>query len=182
VVITFIQYLLVLTAVPFRAYTIVQPLTEFPSVQVPPYVVKEKFIQNLSECHVVKIRTSTQGLTCAVTETFIPNQIATVVVDLVPIIQDLIFVAMETSAMRPADARIVVELRTTTQVPNVVAMASCRVHHPVIIAVVPPCIGILHRFAATTMSDQSHTHPTPDAVSQPSMTREAACATAVISF
>lgn len=102
--------------------------------------------------------------------------------DLVPIMLDLMFVAMETSSVCTADAGIVVELRITIKNPNFVAMASCTVNHPVMTVVVPPCTGILHRFAATTMSDQSHTHPTPDAVSQPSMTREAACAAAVISF
>ena len=99
---------------------------------------------------VVKI--TIQAFTFAVTGTFIPNQIITIAVDPIPTIVGPMFVVVETSKVDPVAAPLVVEAIVSTQVLNVAAMASCTVHHLVIIAVVPSCIGLLHMFAATTTS------------------------------
>jgi hypothetical protein len=112
----------------------------------------------------------TPALSSVVTETFIPNQVAIIAVDPSPTTVVLMFAAMESFSVNPADADIVVEATITIQVPSGVAVASCKVHHPVIIAVVPLYIGLLHRFAATITSNQNRIHPTLAAVAQISIT------------
>ena len=112
----------------------------------------------------------TPALSSVVTETFIPNQVAIIAVDPSPTTVVLMFAAMESFSVNPADADIVVEATITIQVPSGVAVASCEVHHPVIIAVVPLYIGLLHRCAATITSDQNRIHPTLAAVAQISIT------------
>jgi hypothetical protein len=118
----------------------------------------------------------TQVLTFAVTEIFIPNQVATIAVDPIPTIVDLTSVAVVTSAVNPADAPLVVEAIVTTPDHNVVAVASCRVHHLVIAAVVPHCIAILHIFVAITTSAENPIHPTLAAVVTVFITKIASCA------
>ena len=122
----------------------------------------------------------TQILTFVVTEIFISNQVATPAVDHIPTTLDLMFVAMETSAVNQAGESIVAEATITTQVLNVAAVANCTVHHLVIIAVAPQCIGILHIFAATTTSYLGHIHPIPAAVPRILTTPEATCVAVVI--
>ena len=147
-----IQNRLVLTAVPVGACIIVRTLMEFQSLQVLQSVAKEKFIKNLLDHHVAELKITTQALTFVVTEIFIPNQVATLAVDLIPTILDPMFVAMETLSVNQVGAPLVAEAIITTQVLNVAAVANYTVYHLVIIAVVPQCIGLLHKFAATTIS------------------------------
>jgi hypothetical protein len=142
--------------------------------------VQGKFIQNRSERHVAEVRITTQALTFAVAETFSPNQTVTIAVDTSPTIVVIMFAAMETSSVDPAGARLVVEATITTQVPSGVAVASCIVHHLLIIAVVPLYIGLLHRFAATITSDQNRIHPTPAVVLRVYMTTDNTSAATVI--
>jgi hypothetical protein len=108
----------------------------------------------------------TQVLTFAVTEIFIPNRVATIAVDPIPTIVDLISAAVVTSAVNPADAPLVVEAIVTTRDHNVVAVASCRVHLLVMDVVVLQCINIRHIFAAITTYAENPIHPTLDAVAR----------------
>ena len=100
----------------------------------------------------------------------------TVAVDPIPSIADIMFVAMATSAVYLAAARIVVEAIVTIINPNVVAVASCTVLQLVMVAVVPLCTVLPHKCAAIVTSDQNLIHVTLAAVPQVSTTREVTCA------
>ena len=124
----------------------------------------------------MEVRIITRAVTYVVTEIFTPNQITTVAADHSPTILDIMFVAMEIFSENPVDAHLVVEAIITIINPNVVAVASCLVHRPDIIAVVPPCIACHRRFAARITSDQNLIHVTLAAVPQVSTTEEVICA------
>ena len=144
------------------------------------YVAEGKYIKNLLERHAVGERVTTQTLRFAAMDMFTPNQITTIVVDLIPTILDLMSVAVETFSVNQVGAPLVVEAIITTRVLSVAAMGSCTVHHLVIIAVVRQCIGILHIFAVTTTSYLGHIHPIPAAVCRTHTTPEGACVAVVI--
>ena len=121
----------------------------------------------------------TRAVTYVVTEIFTPNQITTIAADHSPTILDIMFVAMEIFSENPVDAHLVVEVIITIQNPNVVAVASCLVHRPDIIAVVLICTVLPHKSAARITSNQNLIHVTLAAVPQVSTTREVICAATV---